>query len=808
MDRAEAELREVVDRLRQEVTGLRRAMRTRAVIEQAKGLLVERLGVSPQEAFDWLSDHSQQSNRKVAELAAELLGQAAPGPPTGPQPAGPQPVEPQSTGHRPPADPPAGPPPAGSPLPADPPPAGPSAQPPAPAPARRRQLDATGAARYHLAAAALAAATDERQLARAVGEVAVAPLGASAVVLAVTEPDGALRLVAGHGLTSRRAGQWRRIPPATTVPMARALREPGPVWAGPGDDPVIPGASVCALALRAGDRAIGVLGIGWPEHFRSGPDTERYLRAVAQLCADELARCAAGRPADVAGPGERWSRTVLDSLTAPALLLTPLRAADGRVVDFGVAHANPATVDLAGRTAAELAGGRLTELYPGLITSGALAGLLRAHSRGEPYEQELDPLVEVVDGTPHASSLTLRAMPLPNGLLLTWRSYDAQRRAERQLAQAWEFARLGTWHWHAGDTALACSAGFADAVLGRPGGAPLKASEIEEAVLEGDRPALRQAARRLLDRCGKAELDLRIRRPDGGLRELRVAAESNGGGAAPVTEVHGVAQDVTAQRAAERDSAADRAELAERRRRSVAEHRVIRALQHVLLAAPRAPAVPGLEYAARYLPAEQETKVGGDWYDLFALPDGSALVVVGDVSGHGLPAAAGMGQLRYALRGLACTGAAPGALLALLNRMMLQQRFDYVATAVCGRLDPAARTFTWARAGHPPPLLLAGDGSARFDAAPTGLLLGAVPEAEYGATTLELPPGATLLLYTDGLVERPDRHPGSGAARLREAASEYPGTSLDGCLDHILRRLEAPNPRDDSCLLGVRLTTG
>ena len=138
------------------------------------------------------------------------------------------------------------------------------------------------------------------------------------------------------------------------------------------------------------------------------------------------------------------------------------------------------------------------------------------------------------------------------------------------------------------------------------------------------------------------------------------------------------------------------------------------------------PEGPGFRLAARYLPADQPAMVGGDWYDAFCLPDESVALVVGDVVGHDLEAAATMGQMRNALRAYAFADGPPASVLGHLNRLADGLDDGGLATAAFGLLDVAGRTFRWAGAGHPPPLVIGTDG-ARFLPSPAGMMLGADP---------------------------------------------------------------------------------
>lgn len=223
------------------------------------------------------------------------------------------------------------------------------------------------------------------------------------------------------------------------------------------------------------------------------------------------------------------------------------------------------------------------------------------------------------------------------------------------------------------------------------------------------------------------------------------------------------------------------------------------------MAAPEesGPTLAGLDHAARYLPAGDRPRVGGDWYDLTELPGGRVLLAVGDVSGHGLTAAVSMSELRYALRGLCSTGEGPAAALGHLNALLCHREGRRIASVLCGLLDPATRRLTWSAAGHAPPAVLRG-AKAGLAKGPTGTVLGALAEARYRDTALALRPGDTVLLWTDGLLNRRDA--GNGRPdRLLSAAEECPAPGPAALLDHLAARLGGPNPADDSCLLAVRL---
>lgn len=218
------------------------------------------------------------------------------------------------------------------------------------------------------------------------------------------------------------------------------------------------------------------------------------------------------------------------------------------------------------------------------------------------------------------------------------------------------------------------------------------------------------------------------------------------------------------------------------------------------------PATPGLRLAARYLPATHGLNIGGDWYDAFPQPDGGLVAVMGDVTGHGLRAAVMMSQLRTALRAYAVDGGTPGQLLTRLHVFLHHLQPDLYATAVIARFHPDEPTVTWAAAGHPPPVLRAPDGGVRILDAKPGAMLGIPLHQEIRDHTAELPPGSTLALYTDGLVERRAQGIDPGIGRLAEELGAQRAADLDrdleGAADRILGPLLRDSQRDDDvCLL-------
>ncbi|MBC2904371.1 SpoIIE family protein phosphatase [Streptomyces cupreus] len=241
------------------------------------------------------------------------------------------------------------------------------------------------------------------------------------------------------------------------------------------------------------------------------------------------------------------------------------------------------------------------------------------------------------------------------------------------------------------------------------------------------------------------------------------------------------------------------------------EAALARGLQQALLPR-RLSAHPLMETAGRYLPATQGMEVGGDWYDVVAAGDGLALVI-GDVQGHGVQAAATMGQLRTAVRAFALGDQPPDEVLSSTNRLLIDIDSGQFASCCYIRLDPVTGVALAARAGHPPPLLRRPDGRTHALQLPGGVVLGVDPQAQYPVTELVIDPGAVLALYTDGLVERPggDIDDGIGALRVALAKNGAPfgrpgGQSLAKVADRLTTaaRHTADRPDDIALLLATR----
>ena len=250
--------------------------------------------------------------------------------------------------------------------------------------------------------------------------------------------------------------------------------------------------------------------------------------------------------------------------------------------------------------------------------------------------------------------------------------------------------------------------------------------------------------------------------------------------------------------------AGDRAALAISSRLTEHERGLADALQRSLM--PRLPQVPAVSLAGRYLPAAA-ARLGGDWYDAFPLPDGRLGLAIGDVVGRGFHAAAIMGQLRSGLRAYALDGMAPGEVLEKLNRLLRQLEPGRTATLLYIVLDPHGGDLVAAGAGHPPPLVSPADGEPWFAEVPASVPLGALRHVRYDELELELEPGSTLALYTDGLVERPGESLDAGLERLATTVSADYG-DLEHLGDALVDVMLPEGAGDDDAALLVARAEG
>ena len=307
-----------------------------------------------------------------------------------------------------------------------------------------------------------------------------------------------------------------------------------------------------------------------------------------------------------------------------------------------------------------------------------------------------------------------------------------------------------------------------------------------------DRPELVARWQDALSQREELRMEYRLRRADGSFRwvlEVGVPRFTDGefvGYVGTATDIH------------------ERWAMEQRLRRVYErEHRVAETLQRSLLP-EMLPEIDGLMLSARYLPAGAGTAIGGDWYDALELDDGRVALVVGDVVGHGLRAAATMGQLRNAFRAYALVEPSPATAVARIDRLLVRGGGGAMATLLYLILDRDTGEVVFTSAGHPPPLLLTPDG-ARFLEEGRSVPVGAADPAAFLESRVTVPADATILLYTDGLVERRDVPLDRRLAQLAEAAAASAGGDLERLCDAVVGDLlGGMEPADDVALLAIR----
>ncbi|HEY6310222.1 MAG TPA: SpoIIE family protein phosphatase [Streptosporangiaceae bacterium] len=757
--------RRTLDRIRAEAAG-------ESVVAMARGALMERLGLSSAEAASQLAELSAATGMPLTEMAAAVLSPEFPA---------------DASGH---AD---GPGPVG----------------------------VISGPRSLIVQAAAELAADGAELAGTLASQALAPLGASAVVLWLLEADGALSLLGGAGLSSGEVSRWRHVPPQLDCPAQRVARGAADLWwhAGrPEEDAAAVigradgGRAVLALRERNGE-LLGVMEASWPEPLPEfGSQARQHLSALAAGCARVVgARLAHGSLA--AAQPKAAVYTLLDGVADSVLVAQAIRDDGGQVADFSIEHVSPGFRDPGGRTGADLTGLTLLEAYPsGASGRGLFARAMQVLADGVPQHVPgplSESLASGLSAEEAADLADLRAARFFDGVIFTWRG-DASAGRTPPLAvlldHAQRLGRLGGWEENlaTGLVRWTDSAFGLFGLLPRPG-AEIPLAELHSYVMAADKPAVKRFRQRLSARRETATATFRVVHPeDRSIRQIRVFAEPVVDAAGAVVALRGAFQDVSAHYHTQVALAAARDQLADTEQRVAEEHLLAVRLQRAIMPPDELPVeAAGIDVAVRYRPAGEGNLVGGDWYDTLLMPAG-VLLVVGDVAGHGIDAVTGMVAARNSLRGLAITGAGPAELLRMLNGVMCRLTSGVIGTVVCGLYDPGTRVLRWARAGHLPPVLMRGQTAWELPL-PGGVLLGMDPDACYEEATQSLELGDNLLLFTDGLIELRGESIedvlGEFVAALPSGSAELTAAAQ---ADQVLAGTVS-DTGDDACLVVVRI---
>ena len=365
------------------------------------------------------------------------------------------------------------------------------------------------------------------------------------------------------------------------------------------------------------------------------------------------------------------------------------------------------------------------------------------------------------------------------------------QKGEEQLQLAMAAANAGSWTLEV-DTGEFRASDRAREIHGLPRDGSLTQDLALGRVHPADRAAVESALQSALQDAAPFHIEHRVLHPDGTLHW--VASHAQIGTGADKRFLVGLVQDITDRKNAE-------VGLRERE----ATHREIALMLQRALLPTRLPQHPCADFAERYIAGRESLLVGGDWYDAFVLPNGRIVLTVGDVVGHGLVAAAAMGQLRTALAALA-PAHQPASLLAELDEFCARTEVSDFATLCVAFYDPATGDLDYASAGHPFILVISPDGSVRRleDAQSPPLTGYPTTERSQGRTNLE--PGTVLILYSDGLIERRGESIDRGLERLENAARAAFGSSVDDLCSAILNALDVhETPADDVVILVARL---
>jgi serine phosphatase RsbU (regulator of sigma subunit) len=386
------------------------------------------------------------------------------------------------------------------------------------------------------------------------------------------------------------------------------------------------------------------------------------------------------------------------------------------------------------------------------------------------------------------------------GLLVWWQRLDE---AQRRMEQTELLGNLGWGEYDLITGQVSWSPGMYRIFERDPAAGPLTRAEQAELIVAEDQQ-LREAAWQLLDTGMVSDLTIRVQ-VGGGVKHLRLLANTAVDAEGSPVKIYGVVQDVTSRENSRSAVEQLQDELRTKELSMLAEHRLAGQLQQIIQPLPAAPVTMGrLQILVRYLPAESTLQVGGDWFHTLALRDGRVVLAIGDAVGHGLSAATAMAHLRYSLEAWARIGIGdPPQLLTHLNDLCLQ--LGTTATAIVAIFDPADLSLRWARAGHPLPLH-SRDGLTTALVRVDGMLLGATASAAYTEATVDLQRGDLVVFFTDGLIERRgDTTSDESLRRLASALSAINSTPDADMLARLSELVSKPSPFDDTCVLAIQV---
>ncbi|MFG2044767.1 SpoIIE family protein phosphatase [Dactylosporangium sp. NPDC048998] len=828
VDRAPAEggsaepadaLAALVAKLRAELTGVRTAMRNRAVIEQAKGVLVQRLGITPDQGFDQLVRLSQRTNIKLIEVAAAIVGTTSPDPNApdvvnliddelrqhvarrrteGKKPEKPDMV-PQNARKR---------------------------------ASRTPEVEALQS-QHQLLSARIAAARSYDEICDVLGTAPTAWPPPTSVMLTLLDPDGAQRGVGACGVPGEVRSRWSRIPPDPGLPLVVAVQDVETLWLQAESEPArrfpvvgqppFSGETLLASPLISGERVIGGILLTWTDGLPDGEELRRYVAALLEpvarqvdaLIGDDIASAwfdVAGEESGQAAPAQVWLPTVMDALHNPGVLLSPVQE-DGQLVDFRVEYANGLARQIFSGARVDPDEATLLAAYPALGSSTLLPEFARVLQDGQPRRLDglhADPRT---DGVPGPQTLSVHAVRLWDRVFAVWRVATEADLLYDQLLQAERIAGIGSFCWELRDPEPRCSPelvrlfhhGQVTRGQGGRGAARVPVEELTASVHPDDLLAVQDAVRRTIVDGKQLLAEVRgAGRVNG--RRLRLSAEPIFDDTGNVTAVRGTVQDVTEERATEARLRRAEEALAAQRHRIADERRAAEALQRALLPTePELGHLEGVRFRGRCRSPERVGTVDGDWYDAAPVPGGGTILVLGDVDERGLSSTTTAARLRYAVRAYATLDMAPGDILTAVNGMLCAMEVEHTASLVVARYSPATRELRWAAAGQVAPVRYDTGGRGTVLSGPLGLPLGEVAEMRYTDTAVTLEPGDRVLFYAGGqyagVRPRADRRRGGGLDQVRRAGETIDLADFDAVVAHLVTSLNVPDDEDVCAML-------
>ena len=745
-----------VKRLEEEVAGLRRAMHTRGLIEQAKGMLAERLGCDPESAFRILSTRSQETNTPLVRVAADLVAAL----PTE------LPAETDDDGEH-----------ASQRAPAK------RSAKAEPAPAKHSlslvksrptpelhtitgldrgrnapALSMTASRALRLAIAAMDAASDVAELTRAIATVGLKDHPDAAVAIFATEPDGALRLLANHGWPASAASDWRRVPSSVNTAVAHAVRTGAPVVLdGIAEHAFVligPGVARVTFPLAIGDRMVGAIVFAWLNPRRFGEAIRLYLAhlaAAAGRVVNELwPAVVAGNEAAAVATDLDWVRAVLDGVHGNAYLLSPVREGDGTVVDFRIEA-------VSGGVGEWVLGRRLLDVNPLLADNGVFAAYVGVLARGETWQRPAASEETIINGRKRRMVVTRRASRVGGAVLGSWERLDEMIGREQHLARLEAFGGFGWAEWDLSTGEGRWSAGMYR-LLGKDSNREPPPFESLRDVAD---PADRGRAERFVAEVGAGRdsvVDIRVKGDE--LRWLRLFCEARPADA-PHKTIYLLAQDISDRYAREQHLRSLQSRAAAGRLRLASQQDLTARLVDLLYPKETVSlCLPGVSVRGRHFLPDTELPLRADFCDAIMLPGGSVLMLIGDMFGAGLTAAATAVRLVRPVLTLGLAGVPLTRVLEVLNSDLRRDEEPSMASLMLVKFEPLSGELRYASAGHLPPILLKRDAKKpHLLSGNGGPVLGLIEDAKFIEFSAHLEPGDAVVGYTDGVVDRRQTSP-------------------------------------------------